>query len=177
MSTWIDEFFALNPDVKDEDVVEIKKEHKLDLFKTVLPALDRRNKNFYNDATEEEKKELGKLIWPLTRWMSSAKSNTVHHLLIVNDLVNVNSSVLKSHPELQWKLLSLCGYGKPQMHQWIAPPKGIKKNKLEEAILRVNPLLKDDELELFASLNNTEDLTVFFKEFGLTDKEINELLT
>ena len=179
MSTWIDEFYKLNPHASGSSVEaeETKKEHKLDLFKVILPALDRRDTNFYENASEEHKKELGKQVWTLTRWMSSAKSNAEHHLLIVNDLVNKNSSDLKRHPELQWKLLALCGVGKSQMHQWIAPPKGIKKNKVEEAVLKIYPLLKNDDLELLLKVNSDEDLTELFKGAGLSDKEIKELLS
>jgi len=180
MSTWIDEFYKLNPHTSgngDHAVSETKKEHKLDLFKVVLPALDRRDTQFYANATEEEKKDLAKQVWPLTRWMSSAKNNTEHHLLFVNDIVNKNSSDLKRHPELQWMLLALCGVGKSQMHQWISPPKGIKKNKVEEAVLKIYPLLKNDDLELLLKVNSDEDLTELFKGAGLSDKEIKELLS
>lgn len=175
--TWLDEFYALNPDIVEDALVEAKKEHKLDLFKMVLPALDRRDKMFYNNVTDDERKDLNKQIWILTRWMSSTKNHSEHHLLMVNDIVNMNSSDLKNHPELQWKLLALCGSGKTQMHQWIAPPRGAKKNKIEAAILKIFPLLKDDDLELLLSINTTATLSEFFKENGLSDKEVNELIT
>lgn len=175
--TWVDELYKLNPDAENEEVTTSKKEHKLDLFKTILPALDRRDVNFYENSTDEEKKELGKQVWTLTRWMSSSKNNAEHHLLIVNDVVNKNSSDLKRHPELQWKLLALCGIGKSQSHLWIAPPKGIKKNKVEEAVLKIYPLLKNDDLELLLKINSNEELTDLFKGAGLSDKEINELLS
>jgi len=177
MSTWIEEFYALNPVEVEESATIEKKEHKLDLFKVVLPALDRRNKNFYRDASVEEQRELGKLIWALTRWMSHTKNNTEHHLLMVNDAINQWSSDLKGHPELQWKLLAVCGFGSSQMHQWIAPPKGVKKNKLETAILSLMPLLNDDELDVFMAINTNESLTLFFKDHGLSDKEISEILS
>lgn len=174
--SWLDEFRALNPDVVDDLPTETKKEHKLDLFKVVLPALDKRNKMFYNTVSDEERKDLNKQIWTLTRWMSSTKQHSEHHILMVNDIVNMNSSDLKHHPELQWKLLALCGSGKTQMHQWITPPRGAKKNKLETAVLKIIPLLKDDDLALFLTINNRDELSEFLKDNGLSDKEVNELI-
>ena len=174
---WIDEFYKLNPDVVDQEMKETKPDYKLDLFKQILPALDRRDKSFYAKASEEVQKELAKQVWPLTRWMSSTKNSSEHHLLLINDVVNKNSADLKRHPELQWQLLALCGIGKTQMHQWIAPPKGIKKNKVEEALLKIFPLLKNDELTLLLTINNNDNLTALFKDAGLTDKEIKELLS
>jgi len=174
--TWLDEFYELNPTSIDDAPAEKKKEHKLDLFKVVLPALDRRNKKFYENSTPEEQKELAKLVWPVTRWMSSTKGNAEHHLMMVNDVVNKNSGDLKKHPQLQWQLLAVCGIGKPQFHQWVAPPKGIKKNRLEEAILKIKPLLKDDDLELLIKINDEEELKLFFRDNAYSDKEIKEII-
>ena len=67
---WVNEFYKLNPDAIEDDIVEKKKEYKLDLFKGVLPQLDRRNKKFYEQSTDETKKEIAKSIWLLTRAMS-----------------------------------------------------------------------------------------------------------
>jgi hypothetical protein len=72
--------------------------------------------------------------------------------------------------------LALCGTGRKQYHPWIAPPKGLKKNKLEEAILKFYPLLRDDEIDLMLSINTTEDFEQFFRDNGYDDKTIKELL-
>jgi hypothetical protein len=95
--------------------------------------------------------------------------------MMVNDLVNHNFNVVSKHPELQWKLLSMCGTGKKQYHPWIAPPKGIKKNKIEEALVTHFPLLKDEDLEMLLNLNTQDDLEKFFKDNGYDDKTIKEL--
>ena len=96
--------------------------------------------------------------------------------MMVNDIVNVYSSNFKKHPQLQWQLLAICGIGKPQYHPWVAPPRGIKKNKLEEAILKVKPLLKDDDLELLIKINDEEELKSFFKDNAYNDSEIKEII-
>lgn len=170
---WLSGFFELNPEAAP--VVEEpkkKKESTLSLQQE-LPAMDFRNSNFYRDLSEEHKKEIS--IWVLMRFMSSSQGDAEHHIMMVNDLVNNNFNALSKHPELQWKLLALCGTNKKQFHPWIAPPKGIKKNRVEEALIGIYPLLKDDDLELLLRLNTPEELEQFFKENGYDDKSIKEL--
>lgn len=176
MGNWVSEFFELNPDaVKAEEVKEKKsKEYKNDLFKDVIPALDRRDTQFYSRLNDEQKKDIS--IWTLTRWMSSTVRDTNIQLGNVNDIVNAHSKFLTKHKELQWMLLAISGTGRPERHEWIAPPRGVKKNKIEETILTYFPSLRDNELELFLQLNSAEDLTQFFKDNGFDDKSIKELL-
>lgn len=177
MGDWVSGFFELNPDaVKVEETKEKKsKEFKNDLFKDVIPALDRRNKKFYSNLNEEQQKDIS--IWTLTRWMSSTVRDTDLQLSNVNDIVNAHSKFLTKHKELQWMLLAITGTGRPERHEWIAPPKGVRKNKLEETILTYFPLLRDDELELFLQLNDVEELEQFLKDNGLDDKTIKDLLS
>jgi len=173
---WVDEFYNLNPDAVKEEVETGKKgkEYKNDLFGVVIPALDRRNKKFYGKLTEEQQKEIS--IWTLTRWMSYTSRDTAMQICNVNHVANIDSKFLTKHKELQWMLLSMTGSGKPVKHEWIAAPKGIKKNKLEETLLNHFPLLRNDELELLLKLNTKKDFELFFKENAYDDKTIKELL-
>lgn len=178
---WLAGFFELNPDAVEVEEVKKKKENKLDLFKTILPALDRRDMKFFDKLGEEEKKEI--VPWLLMRWMSSSAGAAEHHIMMVNDLVNKDFSVFSprvtqgkaGHLGLQWKLLALCGTGKGQRHQWIAPPRGVIKNKVETAVLKIYPLMKDEDLELFLKVNTQEELKALFIDNGYDDKSIKEL--
>lgn len=177
MSNWVEDFFELNPDAVQAEEVEKKKgkEYKNDLFGVVIPALDRRNKKFFSTLNEEQQKDIS--IWTLTRWMSSQRNNSAIQICNVNALVNSRSKFLNKHKELQWMLLAMTGSGKPEKHDWVAPPRGVKKNKIEEVILQYFPLLNDEELELFQQLNTVEDLEQFFKDNGFDDKTIKDLLS
>lgn len=170
--SWIDEFYALNPDAVEVETKKAKKESTLGL-PTELLAMDTGNMAFYKNLSDEHKKEIS--LWVLMRFMSSCQGAPEHHLMMVNDLVNHNFNNLSKHPELQWKLLALCGTRKKQFHPWIAPPKGIKKNKVEAAIIEHYPLLNDEELELLLKINTQSDLEQFFKENGYDDKTIKEM--
>jgi hypothetical protein len=175
LSNWIEEFHQLNPDAVKIEEKKAAKEYKIDLFKTVIPALDRRDKKFFSKLTEEQKKDIS--IWLLTRWMSSTLRDPGDQICNVNIVVNSKSKFLTKHKELQWMLLAMTGSGKLDRHSWIAPPKGIKKNRIEELILKYYPNLNSNELELFQKINTIEDIEEFLKDNGLSDKEIEDLLT
>lgn len=171
---WIEGFYQMNPDaVRVDDEPKKKKKESTLTLQVELPAMDLRNMDFYAKLSDEHKKEIS--LWVLMRFMSSSQGATEHHIMMVNDVVNHNFSNISKHPELQWKLLALCGTGKKQFHPWIAPPRGIKKNKLEEAVLKHYPLLKDSDLELLLKLNTQADWEAFFKDNGYDDKTIKEL--
>jgi hypothetical protein len=172
MSDWLDDFFQLNPDKVIEEEKTKKKASTLTL-QVELPAMDLRDMDFYKNLSDDHKKEIS--LWVLMRFMSSSQAASEHHLMMVNDLVNHNFNVISKHPELQWKLLALCGTKRKQFHPWIAPPKGVKKNKIEQALIDHFPLMKDDELELLLQINTQEDLEQFFKDNGYDDKTIKEI--
>lgn len=173
ISDWLGSFHQLNPDaVAVVEEVTKKKESTLSLQQE-LPAMDYGDKNFYKNLSDEHKKEIS--IWLLMRYMSSSNSAAEHHLMMVNDLVNQNFTSLTKHPELQWLLLTLCATHKKQFHPWIPPPKGAKKNKIEEALIQFFPLMKDDDLELMMKINSQADLESFFKENGFDDKTVKDI--
>lgn len=172
---WINGFLELNPDAatsRQEVVKAGKKESTLTLAME-LPAMDYRDKDFYKNLSDEHKKEIS--LWILMRYMSSSQGDSEHHIMMVNDIVNVNFSIFNKHPELQWKLLALCGTSKKQYHPWIPPPKKQKKNKLEEVLIQLNPLIKDDELELLQKVNTQKDFEEYLRGNAFDDKFINDL--
>lgn len=152
-----------------------KKEKKLDLFKEVLPNIDCRNKNYYSQLDEDQKKEISPYV--LMRFMSSVKQQNLvdHHLIMINEIVNREFSSLSKHPELQWKLLCLCGAGTKQFHPWIAPGKKQTKNKLQQALQELKPHYKSDELDLLEEIMTEDDIKETFRSAGYTDKEIDEI--
>ena len=172
VSNWIDKFYELNPSAIVVDEIKQKKDNLLPLAEE-FAAMDFKDTDFYNRLTEEQKKVLSP--WVLMRWMSSSRSDTIYHLTMVNDIVNNNFSVISKHPELQWKLLAVCGTNKKQYRDWIPPGKKSKKNKLEEILIKFYPLMKDDELELFKKINTKESFEQLLKDNGIDDKIIKEI--
>lgn len=148
---------------------------KLDLFKVVLPQIDLRNKDYYATLTADEKKEISPYV--LMRFMSHVKQQSLidHHLIMVNEIVNRDFSVFNKHPELQWKLLCLCGIGSKQFHPWLAPGKKQTKSKVQEALYAIYPHYKTADLELLEELLTLDEMTELFVAAGHSDKEVSEL--
>jgi hypothetical protein len=145
------------------------------MFKEVLPALDQGDKDFYNRLDDDKKKEF--VAWITMRWLSSCKGRTAdHYLIMVNEFVNHNFSALTKHPELQWKLMALCGTGTKQFHQWIKPGKTRGKNKVQETLSKIYPSLKNDELELLETISSKEEIVDTLIAAGYDDKEIKEIV-
>lgn len=152
----------------------MSKEKKIPL-KGMLQAIDHKNKDYYDSFDDDQKKEFSS--WMAMRYASSVDGYyAIDYLLMVNDFVNPDFSALYKHPELQWKLLTLAGVGSNQFHPYIPPPKRKAKDKLQEALLKLNPLLNDDELEIVQTMSSKQDLRDMFESSGYTNKEIKEIL-
>lgn len=159
---------------KEPKAVKPKKAPAIEL-KEVMNAVDRKNRNFYLNLTDEQKKSFS--AWMMMRYASSAQGNAgAHYLFMVNELVNKNFKDINGHPELQWLLLSACGTGKPEFHPYIKPPNGRKKkDRVTEFLSGIYPLLKSDELELMQVLNTVDELKGLAEAHGLADKDIAEI--
>jgi len=140
---------------------------------SMLRAIDRNDLTFYDRLSDEEKKEFS--AWLVMRWASCSDSHAEHHLLMVNSLVNTDFSALSGHPELQWKLIAVCGIGSDTRRSWIAPPKKGKTNRVLGFLREVYPEAKGDDLEQLFSMLDKKDIENLAKSYGMSDKEIKEL--
>ena len=154
-------------------MAEKKKTAKVPL-RDMLNALDKNDFDFYSRLDKDQKKAFSP--WLAMRYASSASGqDAYHYLLMVNDLVNVDFSSLKKHPELQWKLLATCGIGHTSYHKYIQPGKKKAKSKLHKLLVELYPALNEKERDLLLAINDEDDLTQLAKDNGLSDKEIKEL--
>ena len=148
----------------------------LDMFKRVLPAIDTRNKQFYENLTEEEQK--GFAAWLVMRYLSSAESanNEIieHYLIMTNELINTNFSELKNDPELLWKLMSIVGIGKSVKHPYVAPGKGKKKksNAFKAWLHEQYNHLSEQEIDLWFSNITKEQARDMLEQYQIKDKDI-----
>lgn len=153
------------------------REFKLDVWR-VLKNLDLRNLNFYDSLNDEEKKAFAPLV--LMRWASAVQDNSGfsdYYISTVNSLVNVGFWELSKHPELQWKLLAVCGSGQTQRHGWIASKRKVTTSQLDKFILQFYPSLNDLELDLAKSKFTESSLKQFCRDSGMADNEIKTIIT
>lgn len=155
-----------------------KKKYKLDMFGTVLPALDKRDRKFYDSLESEEKKGYSALV--LMRAMSSLgdqSKNKEYQLLAVNDLVNIGFWELSKHPELQHLLLCVTGLGTKQYHPWIAAKgKSGATAVIDAFLMELNPGCNDDEISMLRAQHDANSLKRLAVDAGKSDREIKELM-
>lgn len=147
-----------------------------------MSALDRRNFQWYNNLSDEDRKSLS--MYVLMRYAATTNNNVSeineHYLTMVNELVNVNFNDMRKDPELQWRLLQCAAIGTNQFHQWIKPMKkrkDVSKNpKLFQFYEEQFPHFSNDEIEMLISIQEPEDVRELLLEHGLNDKEIKALM-
>jgi hypothetical protein len=153
------------------------KPRTLDLFKQLLPALDTRSKTFFESLTKEQKEEFEKSQWVTQRFLSSAESanNAVieHYLIMTNDIVNINFSEIKDHPEMISKLMSMVGIGKSLKHPFIPPStKRTYENAFKQWLFDNNHNINDQELDILFHSFTKEAAKDLLEQFQVKDKKI-----
>lgn len=142
---------------------------------SMLKAIDTNQLDFYEKLTDSEQK--GWSAWTAMRWASSVSgTSTYHYLLMVNSLVNTDFNTLRHHPNLQWKLLSVCGVGHTVKHTWIAPPKQKKKSKVLGFLLERFPESNPKDLEQWSRTISAQRVKELAIDWGMDPKDIKQLV-
>jgi hypothetical protein len=139
---------------------------KVDMFKDILPAINKGDRNFYNKLPPEMKKSSQVNFWMIHRWATCTHRNKEHYLMFINELCNDHYSDISNHPELQWLLLSVIGIG-PEKYfgQWVGTPNSrTKENAIDKFLLDVYP-----------TMNTKDDLQDLACKLGYNDKQISDI--
>lgn len=155
-----------------------KKAYNLDLSNT-LYSLDKRNKKLYNGFTEEQKKSFSPLVY--MKFMSSASNGESYFsLLTTNEFVNTNFWDLSKEPELQCKLLSLCGLNTKVYHKWLGNKKSNNISNLKifvkDIFAQRNWFLNNFEMNLYLNSLTEQELGGLCDEYGKTKEDKKKLI-
>jgi len=157
-----------------------EKKFKIDMFKELLPALDRRDFKFYANLTDEQKKSFAGIV--AMRYLSVVSDKNLklceYHINMVNEAANRHfwNSEMQKHKELQYLTLAVSGIGEKQHHQWIkGPVTRKKKNKIMQLLSEFYPTANDAELQMFFDMNKEEDIIGIAKRLGYQDEQIRDL--
>ena len=144
-------------------------------LKEIMAAIDKKDRNFYNNLSDEQKKAFS--AWMMMRYCSSVQGkDAANYIYMTNELVNYQFSEVSKHPELQWLLLSACGVGKIQFHPYLKPPNSRKKkNKIFEFMYDIYPHMKAEDINNMIDINTKEELTEFAQSHGYDDKTIKDI--
>ena len=145
------------------------KQYKLDLFKTVLPNLSRKNEKFYKSLTEEQSKEIVPLL--LMRWMSGA--NDARQIYLLNELVNPFVFVLGKHKELLVDLITICATGQSYRYKFnkVISKKTTNTPKSIEVIRTYFGYNTIDAIDAMVILSN-DDVLSLAEQLGTQPPEI-----
>lgn len=145
-----------------------------------MAQLDIKNRAFYDELTDDEKKKFATYL--MLRYAASVEGDDTlqeWYLRATNDKVNQNFFDLGKHPKLQWLLCTSVspGMGR-QRHYWQASKKkeGTNNSKSVKFLSRINPHLRQDDIELLAEINTVADLKKLAKDMGISDQDIKKEL-
>lgn len=134
-----------------------------------MKQFDNKNRDFYNELTDEEKKKFSTFL--MIRWGSSVSGSSdlqTVYLEYCNDNLNKHFFALHKHPKLQWLMATAVSPGLgPQRHNWIATKKKEGTTASHRKILaELYPNMKEDELDLMAKINDKKIVDAYLKESG-----------
>ncbi len=148
--------------------------YKLDLFKVLLPTMDRHKLDAYRDFTAEEKKGFAGVV--ALRGLSNASEPYGDwYLIATNQIANDHFFDIADHPELQYKLLASCGMGSPVRHEWVGGAKKGSLSALRDYISRFWPHANTMEIDIILSKFTQESFSEFVDGSGVDTEEAKKL--
>jgi len=145
-------------------------QRKLDLFNEILPAIDRKDYDFYDRLTDEQKKEIQPLL--LLRWGASIDINDPillhYYLASFNHHANKNFFNLYKHPKLQWLMIAASSpnLGKYR-RKWLGKKKTKDpKDEIKKQLASIYPTYKEDDIEVLSNFVTKKELKQYDKDRG-----------
>jgi hypothetical protein len=143
---------------------------RLDIFK-VLRAIDKKEYDFYDNLTDEERKSFSAFMG--LKWAATVDADkTVQHyyLASTNHYSNKYLFDINRHPKLQWLTLvaSSPNIGQ-QRHVWLKTVKKKSNKSVEDVkkrLLLIYPTYKKEDIDLLSTLVTKKDLRQYDKNNG-----------
>lgn len=139
-----------------------------------MAQFDQKNRGFYDELTVEERKKFSNYL--MIRWGSAVQGSRdlqEFYLIATNERLNKNFFDINRHPKLQWLSATTVSPGMgTQRHQWIAPRKKESgASEVRRRLAEIYPHLRDDELDLMATINSKKDIDEYLKASGQETKK------
>lgn len=149
------------------------KPHKLDIFQT-LAAIDKHDTDFLSRLPEEQSKGFAPPV--VLRWASAVSGEMKDwYLLAVNERANVHFYDVWQHPDLQYRLLASCGFGRKERHEWISGTKSVTR-KRRDFVAKYWPDVNELEASIILQhLSDPNNLNEMLVGLGLQNDEIKTI--
>jgi len=140
---------------------------------SILPAIDRKDRNFYNNLEEDYKKVFSPYL--MLKFASSVidRDPDVEQYYIVSTNEAVNPHLLETpisqHPQLQWLLMTAVSPSDgTKKHKWIKAKtnKAGKYGPIKKILAEMHPTMKDCDLDRLSKLVTKRELTQYAKDSG-----------
>lgn len=145
-------------------------------IKRELAGVDLRNYDFYDNLTEQEKKEFSPYV--LMRYVANVDGDRdlqEWYLDRTNELVNKDHWTLsKNHKGLLWKLFAGCGVGSKMYHPYLKANSKEKAQKIEKLLAQLYPAMKMSEIKMLGKMMTKEDKQELFDKMGFDKKQRKE---
>ncbi len=144
----------------------------LDLKRT-LKAADLRDKNFYDNMSEEDQKLYSPFLF--MKYMASVKGPLwmqEHYVETINECVNKHLWTISKYKKFAWMLTAMCGVEQAQFHPWLGSKKKTGNNDKQKLLSQLYENMKLDDIETLAEINDKKELKELAKDFGQDDKQI-----
>lgn len=138
-------------------------------IKNEMRQFDIKNRNFYNELTEEERKKFSNYL--MIRWGSAVEGIPElqeFYLVATNERLNKHFFDLGQYPDLQWLMATTVSPNMgTQTHHWISTKKkessaGPHRKKIAE----LYPHLSNDDIDLMARINSKADVDRYLRDAG-----------
>ena len=134
-----------------------------------MRQFDRKNRNFYDELTAEEKKKFSNYL--MIRWGSAVEGSRElqeFYVISTNERLNKHFFDMGKHPKLQWLMATTVSpdMGTPR-HPWIAPKKkeaGMSAKR--KALTAMYPHYKDDEIDVMMSITTQKEIDEYNRQAG-----------
>lgn len=136
----------------------------------ILSALDRKDRAFYDNLDDELKKKFSPFL--MLKYAASVQASPDferYYIEATNYHANKHMFDLAKHPKLQWLLLTTISPGMGnQYHKWLKqkPKPKNASGPIKKQLAEMYPTMKDDDLDLLASITTKKELNDYIKDHG-----------
>lgn len=151
-------------------------QRKLDMF-DLLRAADRCDGDWLARQPADAQREFAPSVAQRFAVTVPNGPEAAYMLWMVNERVNGHLFALHKHPELVYRLLASCGLGKPQKHQWLAPPaRKNTGNPVVNLLLTCYPEANDAEISCLLMQHDHASFIQFVDECGIQPSEAKDII-
>ena len=134
-----------------------------------MRQLDRKNRRFYRDLTDEERKKFSNYL--MIRWGSAVEGSRElqeFYLIATNERLNKYFFDVNRHPKLQWLMsTSVSPDIGTHRHSWIPPKKKeAGASAKRKALQKIFPHYKDDEIDVMMAISTQKEIDQYIKDSG-----------